>query len=73
MREPPKWVDDLAVLSSAMIHAVLDKSYHQHQASARRYAGDKLRDIPRCAASHPADARRRSSVAGFMWPKRVLI
>jgi hypothetical protein len=44
MREPPRWFEGLAVLSAAMIKAVLDKSYQQHQASARRYAGETLQD-----------------------------
>lgn len=44
MREPLKWLDDLVVLGSAVIDAVLDKTYHQHQASARRYAGEALQD-----------------------------
>ena len=44
MREPVKWFDDLAVLGAAMILAVLDKTYQQHQASARRYAGETLQN-----------------------------
>jgi hypothetical protein len=42
MREPPRWFDGLAVLGAVMIHAVLDKTYRQHQASARRYGGEAL-------------------------------
>jgi hypothetical protein len=44
MREPPRWFDGVAVLGAAMIHAVLDKTYRQHQASARRYAGEALQN-----------------------------
>jgi hypothetical protein len=44
MREPPRWLDGVAVLGAAMIHAVLDKTYRQHQASARRYAGETLQN-----------------------------
>jgi hypothetical protein len=32
----------IVLLGSAMIHAVLDKTYRQHQASACRYAGKTL-------------------------------
>ena len=44
MREPPRWFGGVAVLGAAMIHAVLDKTYRQHQASARRYAGEALQN-----------------------------
>jgi hypothetical protein len=44
MREPPRWLDGVAVLGAAMIYAVLDKTYRQHQASARRYAGEALQN-----------------------------
>jgi phage gp46-like protein len=70
-RESRKWFDDLAVLSSAMINAVLDKTYHQHQASARRYAGEALQHrivdgadhIQAAAARDQSDGKRLQEVA----------
>ena len=70
-REPLKWFDDLSVLSSTMIDAVLDKTYHQRQASARRYAGEALQDcvvdranlIQAAAARDEGDGERLQEIA----------
>jgi hypothetical protein len=59
------------VLSSTMINAVLDKTYHQHQASARRYAGEALQDrivdganlIEAAAARDEGDGERLQKIA----------
>lgn len=62
MREPPRWFDGVAVLGAAMIHAVLDKTYRQHQASARRYAGEALQNRIVDGANLAEAAVRRDQV-----------
>jgi hypothetical protein len=71
MREPVRWFDDFAVLGATMIKAVLDKTYRQHQASARRYAGEALQNgivdgadhILAAAAGDQSDGKRLQEIA----------
>jgi hypothetical protein len=61
MREPVRWLDGVAVLGAAMIHAVLDKTYRQHQASVRRYAGETLQNRVADGAKHAPENSPRAA------------